>query len=113
MPARLKLPKGTKLAACWGPQWSPLTVLEDTDADDVPVHWDQLGNDAKINRSQLIIRIATDLRPSSWKLQNQQFAHGEMLQGSFLSMQLWSPRQLQSVTLRKADGKKSLCKRPS
>ncbi|MBM4076151.1 MAG: hypothetical protein FJ267_10940 [Planctomycetes bacterium] len=104
VPAKLRLPKGTKLAACWGPQWSPLTVLEDTEEDDVPIHWDQLGHDAKINRSQLIIRKidlktvkleAAKSTPRTWRDATGKFSIEATLVMTTAT----------SVTLRKTDGK--------
>ncbi len=104
VPLQLKLPKGTKLAACWGPQWSPLTVLEDTEEDDVPIHWDQLGNDAKINRSQLIIR-KVDLKKIKQEaavtlVRTWRDATGKhSVEATFVS------KTETEITLRKPDGK--------
>jgi len=104
VPAKLKLPKGTKLAACWGPQWSPLTVLEDTEEDDVPIHWDQLGNDAKINRSQLIIRKA-DLKAVKQEVAKTTSRTWRDASGKFSLEATFVSKTGTSITLRKQDGK--------
>jgi hypothetical protein len=104
VPAKLMLPKGTKLAACWGPQWSPLTVLEDTEEDDVPIHWDQLGNDAKINRSQLIIRKA-DLKPLKLEAAKSKVRTWKDATGKFSVEATFVSKSGTDVTLRKQDGK--------
>jgi hypothetical protein len=104
VPAKLKLLKGTKLAACWGPQWSPLTVLEDTEDDDVPIHWDQLGNDAKINRSQLIIR-KTDLKAVKQEVAKATTRTWRDATGKFSVDATFVSKTSTNLTLRKQDGK--------
>ncbi len=104
VPGKLKLPKGTKLAACWGPQWSPLTVLEDTEEDDVPIHWDQLGHDAKINRSQLIIRKA-DLKAVKQEVAKTSPRTWRDATGKFSIEATYVTKTGTSITLRKQDGK--------
>lgn len=104
VPANLKLPKGTKLAACWGPQWSPLTVLEDSEEDDVPIHWDQLGHDAKINRSQLIIR-KVDLKTVKQEVAKSTARTWRDATGKFSVEATYVSKTSSSVTIRKSDGK--------
>jgi len=63
VPLDFALPRGTKLAVCWGRKWNYVTVLKDGKDDTVPVHWDDRppSFDGLIHRAQLIIR-RTDLK---------------------------------------------------
>ena len=58
VPLDFLLPRGTKLAVCWGRRWNYVTVLKDSKEDTVPVHWDDRppSADGLIHRTQLIIR---------------------------------------------------------
>ena len=58
LPLDFPIPRGTKLAACWGRKWNYVTVLKDNKDDTVPIHWDDRTPDfdGLIHRTQLIIR---------------------------------------------------------
>jgi hypothetical protein len=58
LPLDFPLPRGTKLAVCWGKRWNWVTVLSDCKDEDVPIHWDDRTSDfdCLVHRTQLIIR---------------------------------------------------------
>lgn len=104
VPEGLLIPKGTKLAMCWGPSWSYITVMEDSVEAKIPASWDLNGFERMFFRSQLIIR-KTDLKKikeasaknlvRTWKDATGKFA----IEATFVS------KTSSEITLKKADGK--------
>lgn len=104
LPLTLKLPKGTKLAACWGPQWTPLTVIEDCEEERVPVRWDTQNRESSIHRSQLIIR-KQDLKQLRLVLAKSTSRTWKDASGKFSIEAVFVSKAASTITLKKEDGK--------
>ena len=104
LPLNLKLPKGTKLAACWGPQWTPLTVIEDCEEERVPVRWDTQNRESSIHRSQLIIR-KQDLKQLKVDLAKSTSRPWKDASGKFTIEAVFVSKAASTITLKKEDGK--------
>ena len=104
LPLTLKLPNGTKLAACWGPQWTPLTVIEDCEEERVPVRWDTQNRESSIHRSQLIIR-KQDLKQLKVELAKSTSRPWKDASGKFTIEAVFVSKAASTITLKKEDGK--------
>lgn len=104
LPLNLKLPKGTKLAACWGPQWAPLTVIEDCEEERVPVRWVTQNRESSIHRSQLII-LKPDLKRLKLEVAKSTSRPWKDATGKFTIEAVFVSKSGANITLKKADGK--------
>ncbi len=104
LPLNLKLRKGTKLAACWGPQWTPLTVIEDCEEEHVPLRWDTQNRESSIHRSQLIIR-KQDLKQLKQELAKSTSRSWKDASGKFTIEAVFVSKAASTITLKKEDGK--------
>ena len=104
LPLTIKLPKGTKLAACWGPQWTSLTVIEDCEEERVPVRWDTQNRESSIHRSQLIIR-KQDLKQLKQELAKSTSRTWKDASGKFTIEAVFVSKAASTITLKKDDGK--------
>ena len=104
LPLKLKLPNGTKLAACGGPQWTPLTVIEDCEEEHVPLRWDTQNRESLIHRSQLIIR-KQDLKQLKQELAKSTSRSWKDASGKFTIEAVFVSKAASTITLKKEDGK--------
>ena len=104
VPLSIKLPQGTQLAACWGPQWTPLTVIEDCEDERVPVRWNTQNRESSIHRSQLIIRKA-DLKSLKQTVAKATSRTWKDTTGKFSIEATFVSKNATSITLKKTDGK--------
>ena len=104
LPLTLKLPKGTKLAACWGPQWTSLTVIEDCEDERVPVRWDTQNRESSIHRSQLII-LKLDLKRLKQDSAKSTSRTWKDATGKFAIDAVFVSKSGTNITLKKQDGK--------
>ncbi len=106
LPLDISLPRGTKLAACFGKRWNYVTVLKEDSEDNVSIHWDDRVSDfdGLIHRSQLIIR-KTDLRKLKAKAAKPEKREWTDATGKFKVEAKLTSRTATHVTLEKEDGK--------
>ena len=106
LPLDFMIPRGTKLAACFGRRWNYVTVLKDSSEDNVAIHWDDRTSDfdGLIHRSQLIIRKLDmkKLRAKSTKQEKREWTDAT---GKFKVEAKLTARTETQVTLVKDDGK--------
>ncbi len=60
VPKDARIPKGTKLQACWAGKWNPITALAEAGDGTLNIRWDDFGSgfDCSMLRSELIIKTA-------------------------------------------------------
>lgn len=106
VPLDFQLPRGTKLAVCWGRKWNYVTVLKDNKEDTIPVHWDDRppSSDGLIHRTQLIIR-RSDLKKLRIKATREEKRTWTDLTGKHKVEAKLLSRTSSQVTLIKDDGK--------
>ncbi len=106
LPLDFPIPRGTKLAACWGRKWNYVTVLKDSKEDTVQIHWDDRPPqfDGLIHRSQLIIR-RSDLKKLRIKATRSEKRVWTDATGKFTIEAKLLSRTSTQVTLVKDDGK--------
>lgn len=106
LPLDFPIPRGTKLAACWGRKWNYVTVLKDSKEDTVQIHWDDRPTqfDGLIHRSQLIIR-RSDLKKLRIKATRSERRVWTDATGKFTIEAKLLSRTSTQVTLVKDDGK--------
>jgi SLA1 homology domain 1, SHD1 len=106
VPLDFPLPRGTKLAACWGRKWNYVTVLKENKEDTVAIHWDDRppSSDGLIHRTQLIIR-RSDLKKLRIKATREEKRTWTDLTGKHRVEARLLSRTSSQVTLIKDDGK--------
>jgi hypothetical protein len=106
VPLDFPLPRGTKLAVCWGRKWNYVTVLKDNKEDTIPVHWDDRppASDGLIHRTQLIIR-RSDLKKLRIKATRDEKRIWTDITGKHKVEAKMLSRTSSQVTLIKDDGK--------
>lgn len=106
VPLDFPLPRGTKLAACWGRKWNYVTVLKENKEDTVAIHWDDRppSADGLIHRTQLIIR-RSDLKKLRIKATREEKRTWTDLTGKHKIEAKLLSRTSSQVTLIKDDGK--------
>ncbi len=106
LPLDISVPRGTKLAACFGKRWNYVTVLKEGTEDHVAIHWDDrtADFDGLIHRSQLIIR-KSDLRKLKAKAPKADKREWTDATGKFKVEAKITARTATHVTLLKEDGK--------
>ena len=106
VPLDFPLPRGTKLAVCWGRKWNYVTVLKDNKEDTIPVHWDDRppASDGLIHRTQLIIR-KSDLKKLRIKATRDEKRIWTDITGKHKVEAKMLSRTSSQVTLIKDDGK--------
>lgn len=106
VPLDFLIPRGTKLAACWGNKWNFLTVLKDSREDTILIHWDDRSPefDGLMHRSQLIIR-KSDLKKLRIKAARSEKRTWTDSSGKHTLEAIMSSRTATHVTLLREDGK--------
>ena len=106
LPLDFPIPRGTKLAACWGQKWNYVTVIKDNKADTVPIHWDDRTPDfdGLIHRTQLIIR-KSDLKKLRIKATRSEKRVWTDSTGKHTVEATLASRTSTQITIKKDDGK--------